>query len=216
MSQPDKQPHNTPDEQELLRLLSTLAPPAVEFDLGHFRAGVLARLTQRQADYRRFAWIRRALRTLWEAVEMPRGREHPRLNFVEFSVVIIVLGLMAALVMPRVVGETDRARYEQAKVQMRILSDALRHYRLDNGSYPSTEQGLAALVRRPSVGVLPRSWREGGYLDTPELPTDPWGNPYLYSAPGQHSPEYDLKSLGADGLEGGAGYNADLESWRLP
>ena len=216
MSQPDKQPQNTPDEQELLRLFSTLDPPSVEPDLGRFRAGVLARLAQRQADYSRFAWLRRTLRPLWAVVDMPSGREHPHLNFVELSVVIIVLGLMAAIVMPRVVGETDRARYEQAKVQMRILADALRRYKLDNGSYPSTEQGLDALVRRPSVGVLPRSWPEGGYLNATHVPTDPWGKHYIYSAPGQHSPEYDLKSLGADGLEGGAGYNTDLESWRLP
>ena len=129
--------------------------------------------------------------------------------------VIINLGLLAAIVMPRVVGETDKARYGQGKVQMRILEDALKRYKLDSGVYPTTEQGLEALVRKPSVGVLPRRWQEGGYLDKPEIPTDPWGNAYLYISPGQHSLDYDLKSLGADGLEGGEGYDTDLESWRV-
>jgi general secretion pathway protein G len=130
-------------------------------------------------------------------------------------VVIIILGLLAAIVMPRVVGETDRARYEQAKVQMRILEDALKRYKLDNGVYPTTEQGLEALVRKPSAGILPRKWPEGGYLDKTEIPIDPWGNPYIYISPGLHSPDYDLRSFGADGLEGGEGYNADIESWRV-
>jgi general secretion pathway protein G len=136
-------------------------------------------------------------------------------TLIELMVVIIILGLLAAIVMPRVVGETDRARYEQAKVQMRILEDALKRYKLDNGLYPSTDQGLDSLVRKPSSGVIPRSWPEGGYLDKVEVPTDPWGNPYIYISPGQHSPDYDLRSLGADGIEGGEGYNADLESWRV-
>ncbi|MGQ4807180.1 Type II secretion system protein G [Candidatus Entotheonellaceae bacterium PAL068K] len=136
-------------------------------------------------------------------------------TLIELMVVIIILGLLAAIVMPRVVGETDKARYEQGKVQMRILEDALKRYKLDSGVYPTTEQGLEVLVRKPSVGVLPRHWQEGGYLDKPEIPTDPWGNAYIYIAPGQHGPDYDLKSLGADGLEGGEGYEADLESWRM-
>jgi general secretion pathway protein G len=142
-------------------------------------------------------------------------RNNAGFTLIELMVVIIILGLLAAIVMPRVVGETDRARYEQARVQMRILEDALKRYKLDNGIYPSTEQGLDALVRKPSSGVLPRNWPEGGYLDKVDVPTDPWGNPYIYIAPGQYSPDYDIKSLGADGLEGGDGYNADLESWRV-
>ena len=77
------------------------------------------------------------------------------------------------------------------------------------------QQGLDALVRRPGVGRLVPNWPEGGYLDKQEVPRDPWGNPYIYISPGQHSPDYDLKSLGADGLEGGDGYNADIESWRV-
>jgi general secretion pathway protein G len=136
-------------------------------------------------------------------------------TLIELMVVIIILGLLAAIVMPRVVGETDRARYEQAKVQMRILEDALKRYKLDSGLFPSTEQGLEALVRKPSSGTLPRYWPEGGYLDKGDIPIDPWGNHYIYISPGLHSPDFDLKSFGADGLEGGEGYNADIESWRV-
>jgi general secretion pathway protein G len=136
-------------------------------------------------------------------------------TLIELMVVIIILGLLAAIVMPRVVGETDKARYEQAKVQMRILEDALKRYKLDNGLYPTTEQGLEALVRKPATGLVPRNWQEGGYLDKTQIPTDPWANPYIYISPGQHGPDYDLKSFGADGLEGGEGYNADIESWRV-
>jgi general secretion pathway protein G len=142
-------------------------------------------------------------------------RNNAGFTLIELMVVIIILGLLAAIVMPRVVGETDRARYEQAKVQMRILEDALKRYKLDSGVYPSTEQGLESLVRKPSTGIIPRNWPEGGYLDKTEIPIDPWGNPYIYVSPGLHSPDYDVKSFGADGLEGGEGYNADIESWRV-
>jgi general secretion pathway protein G len=145
----------------------------------------------------------------------PLLRNNVGFTLIELMVVIIILGLLAAIVMPRVVGETDRARYEQSKVQMRILEDALKRYKLDNGIYPSTEQGLDSLVRKPSTGVLPRNWPEGGYLDKTEIPIDPWGNQYIYISPGLHSPDYDIKSFGADGIEGGEGYNADIESWRV-
>ena len=136
-------------------------------------------------------------------------------TLIEIMVVIIILGLLAAIVMPRIVGETDRARYEQAKVQMRILEDALKRYKLDNGRFPTTEQGLEALVQKPTIGVVPRNWPEGGYLDKPEIPIDPWGNKYVYISPGQHGPDYDLKTYGADGIEGGEGYDQDVESWRI-
>lgn len=136
-------------------------------------------------------------------------------TLIEIMVVIIILGLLAAIVMPRIVGETDRARYEQAKVQMRILEDALKRYKLDNGRFPTTDQGLESLVAPPTTGAVPRNYPTGGYLDKPEIPTDPWGNNYVYVSPGQNGPDFDLKSFGADGLEGGEGYDADLESWRL-
>ena len=142
-------------------------------------------------------------------------RRQAGFTLIELMVVIVILGLLAAIVMPRVVGQTDKARYEQAKVQMRILEDSLKRYKLDSGRFPTTEQGLEALVRQPTTGILPRNWQAGGYLDKPEVPIDPWGNNYIYISPGQHGPDYDLKSFGADGLEGGEGYDADIESWRL-
>ncbi len=146
---------------------------------------------------------------------MRRYREHESgFTLIELMVVIIILGLLAAIVMPRIVGETDKARYAAAIAQMRILQDAVKRYKLDNGVYPSTDQGLEALVQKPTGGLVPRNWPEGGYLDKQEIPLDPWGNRYIYISPGQHSPDFEIKSLGADGLEGGDEYNADIESWR--
>jgi len=142
-------------------------------------------------------------------------RNNAGFTLIELMVVIIILGLLAAIVMPRIVGETDKARYGAAQAQMRILEDALKRYKLDNGLFPTTEQGIESLVRKPSVGSIPRNWPEGGYLDKSEVPKDPWGNAYIYISPGQHGPDYDLRSLGADGLEGGDSYNADIESWRV-
>jgi general secretion pathway protein G len=130
-------------------------------------------------------------------------------------VVIIILGLLAAIVMPRLVGQTDKARYEQAKIQMRILEDALKRYKLENGRFPTTSQGLQALVQKPSSPPVPREWPDGGYLDKPEIPLDPWGNEFIYVSPGQHGPDYDIVSLGADGIEGGEQYDKDIQSWSL-
>jgi general secretion pathway protein G len=154
----------------------------------------------------------------WGKEQRTMGRRIQRaagFTLIELMVVIIILGLLAAIVMPRIVGETDKARYGAAQAQMRILEDAMKRYKLDNGVYPTTEQGLEALVQKPSSGVVPRNWPEGGYLDKQEMPLDPWGNRYVYISPGQHSPDFDIKSFGADGLEGGEEYNADIESWRV-
>ncbi|ETW93801.1 MAG: general secretion pathway protein G [Candidatus Entotheonella factor] len=136
-------------------------------------------------------------------------------TLIEVMVVIIILGLLAAIVMPRLVGQTDKARYEQAKIQMRILEDALKRYKLENGRFPTTGQGLQALVQKPATPPIPRNWPNGGYLDKPEVPLDPWGNDFIYVSPGQHGPDYDMSSLGADGLEGGEGYDRDVQSWSL-
>ncbi|PON18843.1 type II secretion system protein GspG [Candidatus Entotheonella serta] len=136
-------------------------------------------------------------------------------TLIEVMVVIIILGLLAAIVMPRLVGQTDKARYEQARIQMRILEDALKRYKIENGRFPTTGQGLRALVQKPSSPPIPRNWPNGGYLDKPEVPQDPWGNDFIYVSPGQHGPDYDIISLGADGLEGGEGYDQDVQSWSL-
>lgn len=144
----------------------------------------------------------------------PRIHGAAGFTLIELMVVIVILGLLAAIVVPNVVGRTDQARYTAAEAQIEVLKNALKLYKLDNGLYPTTEQGMESLVRKPGAGVSARNWREGGYLDKQDLPIDPWGNQYVYISPGQYNPDFDLKSFGADGIEGGEGYNADIESWR--
>jgi general secretion pathway protein G len=145
-------------------------------------------------------------------------------TFIEIMVVVAILAILAALVVPRIMGRTDDAKRTAAKVQIRNIEGALQLYKLDNGVYPSTEQGLKALVERPSVGVVPKKWKLGGYI--PKLPEDPWGTPYKYLSPSQipiqntgQSPglrgEYDVISLGSDGEVGGDGINADITNWNL-
>jgi general secretion pathway protein G len=145
-------------------------------------------------------------------------------TFIEIMVVVAILAILAALVVPRIMGRTDDAKRTAAKVQIRNIEGALQLYKLDNGVYPSTEQGLKALVDKPSVGVIPKKWKIGGYL--PKLPEDPWGNPYKYLSPGQSAvqtsgqssglrAEYEIISLGTDGEVGGEGINADITNWNL-
>jgi len=132
-------------------------------------------------------------------------------TLIEIMVVVIILGILAGLVLPRFMGRTEEARRTKAKIQIENLESALKLYKLDNGAYPSTEQGLEALVQKPALGFLPKNWREGGYLEKGKIPLDPWGRPYVYLSPGVKSKEFDLKSLGADGEEGGEGENEDVE-----
>lgn len=133
-------------------------------------------------------------------------------TLIEIMVVIVILAMLAALVGPRLMGRTDDAKVTDARVQIKNIETALKLYKLDNGSYPSTEQGLGALVAKPTVGVIPNSYKEGGYLESKKMPKDPWGNDYLYVAPGEHG-DYDLFSYGSDGAKGGDGKNADITTW---
>lgn len=135
-------------------------------------------------------------------------------TLIELMVVIAILGILAAVIAPRIIGRTDEARVTEAKVQIKNLETGLKLYKLDNGVYPTTEQGLEALVTKPATGVIPRKWREGGYLEKRSVPADPWGNPYLYVSPGLNG-DTDIISYGADGVRGGEGLNKDLESWNL-
>ncbi len=128
-------------------------------------------------------------------------------SLIELLIVMIILGLLASLVGPRLFGHVDDARISTAKSQIELLGTALDSYRLDVGRYPTTEQGLEALRREPS-GV--RNWN-GPYLNR-DIPRDPWGNEYQYKSPGDHG-EYDLWSYGADGEPGGEGENAEVRSW---
>lgn len=137
-------------------------------------------------------------------------------TFIEIMVVVAILAILAALVVPRIMGRTDDAKRTAAKVQIRNIEGALQLYKLDNGVYPTTEQSLKALVEKPSVGVVPKKWKLGGYL--PKLPEDPWGNPYKYLSPvqkGNYKVEYEVTSLGTDGEVGGEGVNADITNWNL-
>lgn len=135
-------------------------------------------------------------------------------TLIEIMVVIVILAALAALVGPKIMGRTDDAKIADAKVQIRNIETALKLYKLDNGNYPSTEQGLAALVSKPTIGIIPRNYKPEGYLESKQVPKDPWGGDYIYLAPGEHG-DYDLYSLGGDATKGGEGKNADIESWNL-
>ena len=139
------------------------------------------------------------------------ARRHVAQGFtlIELMVVLAILGVLAALIVPNVLGRADDARVTAAKADVNNLVQALKLYRLDNQSYPSPSQGLQALVQKPTTEPIPPNWRP--YLD--KLPTDPWGRPYQYLNPGLKS-EVDVLSFGADGQSGGEGRNADIGSWQ--
>jgi general secretion pathway protein G len=133
-------------------------------------------------------------------------------TLLEIMVVVVILGILAALVVPKLISRPDEARALAAKQDVASLMQALKLYRLDNQRYPATEQGLQALVAMPGIAPIPRGWKPGGYVE--RLPLDPWGNAYRYLNPGVHS-EIDVFSLGADGAPGGVGNDADIGSWFL-
>jgi general secretion pathway protein G len=132
-------------------------------------------------------------------------------TLIEILVVIVILGILAALIVPRVMDRPDQARVIAARSDIAAIVSALKLYRLDNGAYPSADQGLAALVRKPERGEIPRNWKSGGYLE--KLPVDPWGIEYLYLNPGIRG-EVDVFSLGADRKPGGEGFDAEVGSWQ--
>ncbi|HEX7061468.1 MAG TPA: type II secretion system major pseudopilin GspG [Woeseiaceae bacterium] len=132
-------------------------------------------------------------------------------TLIEIMVVVIILGILAAIVAPNVIGRIDDAQITRVKGDLRGLENALNMYRLDNYSYPTTEQGLEALVTKPADPNI-RNWKTGGYIG--RLPKDPWGNEYVYVNPGNHGP-FDVYTLGRDGRPGGEGLDADLGNWEL-
>jgi general secretion pathway protein G len=131
-------------------------------------------------------------------------------SLVEILVVLVILGLLVSVVAPTVLNQADDARIKKAYADFANIETSLKLYRLDNFVYPSSEQGLEALVTRSSIDPEPRNFKEGGYLD--RVPLDPWGRPYLYLSPGENG-EFDLYSLGADGISGGDNQNGDLGNW---
>jgi general secretion pathway protein G len=133
-------------------------------------------------------------------------------TLIEIMVVVVIIGLLATLILPRVLGRQDEAFVAKAKSDIRALSSAMKLYRLDNFNYPSTEQGLEALMKRPDGDPPAKNWKSGGYIEA--LPRDPWGNPYQYLSPGERM-EFDLWSQGSDGRPGGDGVAADIGNWNL-
>jgi general secretion pathway protein G len=133
-------------------------------------------------------------------------------TLIEIMVVVIIIGLLAAVVVPQFLGRVDDARVAKAKQDIQAMQTALTMFKLDNYTYPTPEMGLKALAQKPDATIV-KNWRPGGYLQ--HLNKDPWGNDYLYQVPGTHGGEYDLYSLGADGRPGGEGYDADIGNWNL-
>lgn len=131
-------------------------------------------------------------------------------TLIEVMIVVVIIGVLAAVLVPRIMGRPDEARQVAAKQDIATISQALKLYRLDNQRYPTTEQGLMALVQMPSSQPVPTNWKQGGYVE--RLPKDPWGNPYQYLSPGVKG-EIDIFSYGADGQPGGSGADKDIGSW---
>mgnify|MGYP003591982658 FL=1 len=136
-------------------------------------------------------------------------------TLIEVMVVVVILALLAALVGPKIIGRSDDAKRTDAKLQIKNFETALKMYQLDTGNYPTTEQGLTALLQKPTVGVMPENYRQEGYLDGKQVPKDPWGRNYNYLSPGEHG-DYDICSFGADGKLGGENKNADICTWNTP
>lgn len=145
---------------------------------------------------------------------MTRSRPAAMRGFtlIEIMVVVVILGILAAIAVPRIMDRPDVARVTKAKQDIRTIESALKLYRLDNFRYPTTEQGLEALVEKPTIPPEPKNWKPGGYLE--RMPTDPWGEPYHYRNPGEHG-EIDVYTYGRDGRPGGEGTDADIGNWNL-
>lgn len=141
-------------------------------------------------------------------------RDGKGFTLLELMVVIVILGILAVVVVPKFMDAPDKAKVSRTKMDMQALDTAINRFRLDVGHYPGTEQGLAALVTAPSGTEDAARWAKGGYLKSGKVPKDPWGHEYIYTCPGTHG-DFDITSLGADGQAGGDGYNADINSWEI-
>lgn len=142
----------------------------------------------------------------------PQALSQKGFTLIEIMVVVVILSILAAVVVPRIMDNPDKARVAKAKQDIQVLETSLNAYRLDNFQYPTTDQGLDALVEQPTSAPEPRNWKAGGYIV--RLPNDPWGSPYQYLSPGENG-EIDIYSLGADGQPGGEGIGADIGNWNI-
>ncbi|MEN8134379.1 MAG: type II secretion system major pseudopilin GspG [Thermodesulfobacteriota bacterium] len=141
---------------------------------------------------------------------IPRPSNQCGFTLIEIMVVVVILSILAAIVVPKIMDRPDQARIVKVSQDIRVIESALKLYKLDNYFYPSTDQGLEALISRPGDDPEPKNWKDGGYLD--RLPNDPWGGEYLYLNPGVHGP-IDIFSMGADGQPGGEGISGDIGNW---
>jgi general secretion pathway protein G len=135
-------------------------------------------------------------------------------TLIELMVVIIILGILAMWVAPKIMSRPGEAKQVKARMDIQNLETALKLYKLDNGKYPSTEQGLQALVEKPESGIIPKKWKDGGYLEKGKVPNDPWGNDFVYLSPGLKS-DFDIISYGADGVPGGESEDKDINNWEI-
>jgi general secretion pathway protein G len=135
-------------------------------------------------------------------------------TLIELMVVIVILGILAGLIVPRIMGRPEEAKQLKAKLTIESLETSLRLYKLDLGAYPTTEQGLTALITPPGTGSTESTWREGGYIEKGRVPKDPWGHDFIYLSPGIHG-DYDIMSYGSDGVPGGEGKDKDINSWEI-
>ena len=135
-------------------------------------------------------------------------------TLIELMVVIVILGILAMYVAPKIMSRPGEARQVKARLDIQNLENALKLYKLDNGIYPTTEQGLLALVEQPETGTVPKKWKRGGYLEKGRVPKDPWGNDFVYLSPGLKS-DFDIISYGLDGVPGGEEENKDVNNWDI-
>lgn len=146
-------------------------------------------------------------------MQSPSLNNNRGFTLIEIMVVVVILGILAAVIVPRFLSRPDEAKVTKAKLDMKSIEESLGLFKLDNGFFPSTEQGLKALVTKPESGRIPTRFTAGGYLK--KTPVDPWDKPYVYLSPGVYSRDFDLISYGADNESGGEGFDADLNSWEL-
>ncbi len=143
----------------------------------------------------------------------PWGQLQQGFTLIEVLVVVVIMGMLIGLIGPNVLGQVDKARVTTARADLGTMGQALDMYKLDNHFYPTTDQGLEALVKKPTASPVPKNWNSQGYLKARDIPLDPWDGEYIYLSPGDNSRPYELMSLGADARAGGEEYAADISSW---